>query len=117
MPVPESSLPTIWVIVGLFGPSESFFPRRVFCAPYGETNEQRPALLQWDGKVMHNPGQYWEYCAYSPNMLLTYRNLRTTAHPANMWWFFRVPPYVYDRGQLIDNQLSEWLYALRDVRR
>ncbi len=93
------------------------FPQPSFLRAYGETNEQRPALLQWDGKVMHNPGQYWEYCAYSPNMLLTYRNLRTKAHPANMWWFFRVPPYVYARGKLVDDQVNEWFYALRDVRR
>jgi|GEM_PF-146889 len=66
---------------------------------------------------MHNPGQYWEYCAYSPNMLLTYRNLRAKqAHPANLWWFYRVPPYVYDGTTLVEDQLAEWLYALRDVR-
>jgi hypothetical protein len=50
-------------------------------------------------------------------MLLTYRNLRQMqAHPANMWWFFRVAPYVYDRGKLVEDQFAEWLYALRDAR-
>jgi hypothetical protein len=93
------------------------FPQASFQRAYGETNRKRPALVQWDGRVMHNPGQYWEYCAYSPNMLLTYRNLRAKrAHPANLWWFYRVPPYVYDRGKLVADQLGEWLYALRDVR-
>ena len=33
-----------------------------------------------------------------------------------MWWFFRVPPYVYDRGRLVEDQFGEWLYALRDAR-
>jgi hypothetical protein len=94
------------------------FPQASFQRAYGETNQKRPALLQWDGRAMHNPGQYWEYCAYSPNMLLTYRNLRAKgAHPANLWWFYRVPPCVYDRGKLVEDQFGEWLYALRDVRR
>lgn len=93
------------------------FPPAQFKRAYGETNAQHPALKQWDGQVMHNPGQYWEYCSYSPNMLLTYANLRAKgAHPANMWWFYRVPPFVYDGARLVADQLDEWLYALRDVR-
>lgn len=93
------------------------YPPAQFNRAYGETNAEHPPLQQWDGQVMHNPGQYWEYCSYSPNMLLTYRNLRARqAHPANMWWFYRVPPFVYDGGQLVEDQFSEWLYALRDVR-
>ena len=93
------------------------FPQRSFRRAYGETSEKRPELVQWDGRVMHNPGQYWEYCGFLPNMLLTYSNLRARkAHPANMWWFYRVPPFVYDRGRLVEDQFSEWLYALRDVR-
>ncbi len=93
------------------------FPQAQFDRAYGETDAERPVLKQWDGKVMHNPGQYWEYCAYPPNMLLTYRNLRESgAHPANMWWFYRMPPYVYDGAELVEDQLAEWLYALRDVR-
>jgi hypothetical protein len=93
------------------------FPQAQFNRAYGETNAQRPALKQWDGAVMHNPGQYWEYCAYAPNMLLTYKNLRAQGgHPANMWWFYRVPPYVYDGSRLVEDQFAEWLYALRDIR-
>ncbi|MBM3498743.1 MAG: hypothetical protein FJX74_08735, partial [Armatimonadetes bacterium] len=93
------------------------FPQAQFNRAYGETTPERPALKQWDGQVMHNPGQYWEYCGYSPNMLLTYRNLRQQgAHPANLWWFFRLPPHVYDRDQLVEDQFGEWLWALRDVR-
>ena len=93
------------------------FPQAQYDRAYGETNAQRPALRQWDGKVMHNPGQYWEYCAYAPNMLLTYKNLRAKGgHPANMWWFYRVPPYVYDGDKLVEDQFGEWLWALRDIR-
>jgi hypothetical protein len=93
------------------------FPQGSFNRAYGETTAERPPLKQWDGKVMQNPGQYWEYCGYSPNMLLTYRNLRAKgAHPANLWWFFRLPPYVYHGSQLVEDQFGEWLYALRDVR-
>ena len=93
------------------------FPQAKFNRAYGETTAARPELLQWDGQVVHNPGQYWEYCAYAPNMLLTYRNLRAkNAHPANMWWFYRVPPYVYDGTKLVEDQFAEWLFALRDAR-
>ena len=93
------------------------FPQAQFNRAYGETDAKRPPLLQWDGKQVHNPGQYFEYCAYPPNMLLTYRNLRARGgHPANMWWFYRVPPYVYDGERLAEDQFGEWLYALRDVR-
>lgn len=93
------------------------YPQASFKRAYGETNESRPELRQWDGAVMHNPGQFWEYCAYAPNLLLTYRNLRAKgAHPANLWWFYRVPPYVYDGGVLVEDQLAEWRFALRDVR-
>jgi lysophospholipase L1-like esterase len=50
-------------------------------------------------------------------MLLTYRNLRQKqAHPANLWWFFRVPPYVFDGKEQVEDQFAEWLYALRDIR-
>lgn len=102
-----------WAIWG----ERVMFPPAQFNRAYGETNAQRPALQQWDGAVMHNPGQYWEYCAYAPNMLLTYKNLRARGgHPANMWWFYRVPPYVYDGTRLVEDQFSEWLYALRDIR-
>jgi len=93
------------------------FPQASFSRAYGETNAQHPPLQQWDGAVMHNPGRYWEYCGYSPNMLLTYANLRAKgAHPANMWWFFRLPPYVHEGTRLVEDQFGEWLYALRDVR-
>ncbi len=102
-----------WAIWG----ERVIFPQAQFNRAYGETNAQRPALVQWDGAVMHNPGQYWEYCAYAPNMLLTYKHLRAQGgHPANMWWFYRVPPYVHDGDKLVEDQFSEWLYALRDIR-
>jgi hypothetical protein len=93
------------------------FPEAEFKRQYIPTTPQMPALPQWDGQVLHNTGKYWEKCGYSPNMLLTYKNLRAKgAHPANMWWFYRVPPYVYDRGALVEDNTAEWLYALRDIR-
>ncbi|MHB9026735.1 MAG: hypothetical protein ACYC7E_21600 [Armatimonadota bacterium] len=93
------------------------FPITEFKRAYIPTTPQMPALPMWDGQVLHNTGKYWELCGYAPNMLLTYRNLRAKgAHPANMWWFFRVPPYVYDRGKLAEDNFDEWLYALRDIR-
>ena len=67
------------------------FPQASFKREHGANKEKPSELVQWDGKVLHNSGEYWIYCSFSPNMLLTYRNLRQMqAHPANMWWFFRV---------------------------
>ncbi len=93
------------------------YPLAEFKRAYIPTTPEMPALPMWDGQVLHNTGKYWELCGYAPNMLLTYRNLREQgAHPANMWWFYRVAPYVYDRGELAEDNFDEWLYALRDVR-
>ncbi|HEY3397895.1 MAG TPA: hypothetical protein VGM19_09595 [Armatimonadota bacterium] len=93
------------------------FPQTEFKRAYIPTTAAMPALPMWDGQVLHNTGKYWELCGYSPNMLLTYRNLRAQqAHPANMWWFYRVAPYVFDRGKLTEDNFDEWLYALRDIR-
>jgi hypothetical protein len=33
-----------------------------------------------------------------------------------MWWFYRVPPYVYNGDKLVEDQFGEWLWALRDIR-
>lgn len=102
-----------WAIWG----ERIMYPQAQFSRAYGETGGNRPALKQWDGAVMHNPGQYWEYCSYTPNMLLTYKHLRASGgHPANMWWFYRVPPFVYNGDKLVEDQFTEWLYALRDIR-
>jgi len=93
------------------------YPQTTYKRTYGKTTPQRPALKQWDGKVIRNPGQYFNVCSFSPAMLLTYRNLRQRkAHPANMWWFFRVAPYVYTRGKQVEDNFGEWLWALRDCR-
>ncbi|MFI5380741.1 MAG: hypothetical protein ACHRHE_15690 [Tepidisphaerales bacterium] len=93
------------------------FPQTSSKRAYGQISASRPELAQWDGKVLRNPGQFWEYSGFLPNMLLSYHTLRAkNAHPANMWWFFRVPLYVYDDGKLVEDQFAEWLYALRDVR-
>ncbi|HEY3417660.1 MAG TPA: hypothetical protein VGM23_12315, partial [Armatimonadota bacterium] len=52
------------------------FPLPEFKRAYIPTTPQMPALPMWDGQVLHNTGKYWELCGYSPNMLLTYKNLR-----------------------------------------
>ena len=93
------------------------YPPTQFNRCYGKTTADRPPLKQWDGKVMQNPGQYWHLCGFSPNALLTYGNLRAKkAHPANMWWFFRVAPLVYTGDKLVEDNRAEFLWALRNVR-
>jgi len=93
------------------------YPPAQFNRMYGKTTAARPPLKQWDGKVVRNSGQYLYMNALSPSALLTYGNLRDRkAHPANMWWFFRVAPLVYTRGKLVDDNRAEFLWALRNVR-
>ena len=71
----------------------------------------------WDGQRIHLTGQYEHLCGFRPNGIIDYRTLaKAPAHPANMWWFFRVFPFAYDEGKLVADNFGQWLYALRDLR-
>ncbi len=71
----------------------------------------------FDGQVMHLTGRYAMDNSYSPNAIVGYDALRAAgAHPANLWWFFRFMPLVYEGTELIEDNFDDYLYALRDLR-
>ena len=71
----------------------------------------------WDGRRILATGRYEMMCGYSPNAILDYRVLRAAhAHPANMWWFYRLLPLVYDGDRLVADNFDEYLFGLRDLR-
>jgi hypothetical protein len=75
----------------------------------------------WNGKFIIATGRYETMCAYSPNAIIDYKKLRAAnAHPANLWWFFRIIPLAYEisdgAAKPIADNFDEYLYALRDMR-
>jgi hypothetical protein len=75
----------------------------------------------WNGKFIYATGRYETMCGYSPNAIIDYHALRAAnAHPANLWWFYRVIPLAYEisgaNSKLIADNFDEYLYALRDMR-
>ena len=71
----------------------------------------------WDGRRILATGRDEAMCRFSPNAVLDYRVLRAAgAHPANMWWFYRVLPLVYDGDRLAADNFDEYLFGLRDLR-
>ncbi len=71
----------------------------------------------WDGNRVVCTGRYEIMCRFGPNAIVDYRPLRAAnAHPANLWWFFRVLPFAYEGRRLIADNFDEYLYALRDLR-
>jgi len=74
-------------------------------------------FVLWDGERIHLTGQYELLCGFRPNGIIDYGTLaKAPAHPANMWWFFRVFPWAYDGTKLVADNFDQWLYALRDLR-
>jgi hypothetical protein len=71
----------------------------------------------WDGERINHYGQFSELCARCPSAVIDYNQLRKAgAVPENMWWFYNVIPYSYDRDKLIADNTDELLFALRDIR-
>ena len=72
---------------------------------------------QWDGKRVHQYGQFAVSCGFSGSALIDYRQFRANgAHPENLWWFFHYLPMVYEKDKLIADNYSEYLFGLRDLR-
>jgi hypothetical protein len=89
---------------GVVWPEESF-----------ESNGRRYPC--WDGKRILARGRYETSCRFAPNGIIDYRELRAAnAHPANLWWFYRIFPFAYDGGKLIADNVGEYFYSLRDLR-
>lgn len=72
----------------------------------------------WDGRRVHLTGHYEILCGFRPNGLIDYRTLaKGPCHAANMWWFFRVFPWVYEGERQVADNVGAYLSALRDLRR
>jgi hypothetical protein len=89
---------------GVVWPEESF-----------ESNGRRYPC--WDGRRILARGRYEASCRFAANGILDYRELRAAgAHPANLWWFYRIFPFVYDGGKPVADNVDEYFHALRDLR-
>ena len=58
-------------------------------------------------------GGYVAVCHYVAKMLLTYNQL--PGDPQNLWWYYRLPLWVYDNGQLVADNLDQYLLASEDL--
>lgn len=73
--------------------------------------------VMFDGKVLHMPGAYSVMTHFAPLGLLgTDKLYEVGGHQANMWWFHRFFPFVYDGADLVEEDIDGYLFGLRDVR-
>ncbi|HEY3418900.1 MAG TPA: hypothetical protein VGM23_18655, partial [Armatimonadota bacterium] len=86
--------------------------------PPATYKEDKREYVEWDGKVVHHFGYYEaSVCAYSPVGLLDYQQLRKNgAHPENLWAVYDNFPLVYEKDQLIADNVQGFLSDLRDLR-
>lgn len=71
----------------------------------------------FDGNVLHMPGLFSMMTHFSPLGLVgTDKLYEVGGHQANMWWFHRFFPLVYDGTELIEEDIDGYLFGLRDVR-
>lgn len=73
-------------------------------------------VMSPDGKTVHGWGAYAAECDRRPSALLNYDTLHQLGDPANLWWYFRIPLQVFRKGKLQADHLSEYLFALEDIR-
>ncbi len=69
----------------------------------------RSDLFAQDGKRIFRDGNLCTACNYSARMLLDYKKL--PGDPANLWWYYNVPLWVYDEDKLVADNLSQYLLA------
>lgn len=89
--------------------------------PENDFEDKGKTIPVWNGKFIYATGRYETMCGYSPNAIVDYKKLRAAnAHPANLWWFYRVFPLAYEisgtTAKPIADNFDEYLYALRDMR-
>ncbi|HUS80328.1 MAG TPA: hypothetical protein VM283_03605, partial [Armatimonadota bacterium] len=71
----------------------------------------------FDGKTLHLTGKYAMDNAYGPNVIVGTDALhKSGAQMANLWWFFRFAPLVYEGDRLVEDDYDDFLYTLRDLR-
>ncbi|MDD5708771.1 MAG: hypothetical protein PHR35_22885, partial [Kiritimatiellae bacterium] len=85
--------------------------------PPASVKEGNREYVQWDGKVVRHYGYFVaSTCNYSPGGLLDYRELRKNGgHPENLWAFQYYLPFVYDRDKQIADNMSDYLFGLRNM--
>jgi len=69
----------------------------------------RPEFFAQDGKRILSDGKLSFMSNLPGRMLLEYDKL--PGDPANLWWFFNVPLWVYDGDKLIADNLKQYLLA------
>jgi hypothetical protein len=69
----------------------------------------QPNYFARDGKRILRDGNLVEASHCSARMLLDYDKL--PGDPANMWWFYQVPIWVYDQDKLVADNLQQYLRA------
>ena len=67
-----------------------------------------------DGKTIFRDGDLEVQSNFAARMLLTYDKL--PGDPANLWWFYRLPIFVYDGTQLVADHRAQYQFALQDAR-
>ncbi|MBM4046184.1 MAG: hypothetical protein FJ279_13820, partial [Planctomycetes bacterium] len=65
--------------------------------PEDSFTDKNKKFTVWDGQRVVCTGRYASMCQFGPNGIIDYRALHAAnAHPANLWWFYRVFPFAYD---------------------
>lgn len=75
-----------------------------------------PTMLSKDKKSIEWWGQYNALCNRGPSAILNYDRLHKLGEPSNLWWYFRVPVKITRKGVSGKVDLSEYLFALQDLR-
>ncbi len=71
----------------------------------------------WENGVIKHYGRYAEGCSYPFSAIIDYGDLaRNKVQVENLWWFFNVIPYAYEKDQLLADNYSQWQFALDDLR-
>ncbi|MGE4653053.1 MAG: hypothetical protein AAEJ53_19385, partial [Myxococcota bacterium] len=71
----------------------------------------------WDGERMSATGAYSFDNSFAANGLLGTKALGAAGgHPANLWWFYRFFPWIYEGDRLVEEDIDGWKFALRDLR-
>jgi len=73
------------------------------------------SMLDNDGRVFYW-GRYAAWCDRNPSLCINYSQINKLGKAQFLWWYFRTPVAVYQRGKLQEETLPEYLLALSDIR-
>jgi hypothetical protein len=69
----------------------------------------RPDFFASDGKRIFRDGYLCYSSNFAPRMVLDYEKL--PGDPANLWWYYYVPLWVYDQDKLVADNVKQYLLA------